>query len=323
MISKGRIAMTAAVLLATGPAIAGQPGTGPAGGAPSSTVSGVTVRAPDKPDPLLDRTTEFVRQRLPANRNDQYARFRDPVCVRVVGLPPAFDAFVANRIVAVAKQVRAPVEPSAACKPNVDVIFSAQPQAQLTDIARRRDILFGFYWKAQAKAVATFRGPVQSWDLTRTVGTDGKDMLELAESARCISSGAPGSAPCDILAPPVMGRAGSRLGNDMSSEIVHSLILADTAKVAGLKIDAVADYVAVLALSRWQALERCAGLPTILNLLAEGCDAEDRPEAATPGDLALLSGLYALNPRESGPQQRAAIASATRKANTNKGALQD
>ena len=36
--------------------------------------------------------------------------------------------------------------------------------------------------------------------------------------------------------------------------------------------------------------------------------------AATPQDLALLSGLYAVAPRESGSQQRATIASAIRKA---------
>jgi hypothetical protein len=116
-----------------------------------------------------------------------------------------------------------------------------------------------------------------------------------------------------------MGRAGSRLGNDMSSELVHSLIIADASKVAGEKIDAVADYVAVLALSQWRNLARCAGQPTILNLMAEGCEAEDRPDAATPADLALLTGLYTADARESGTQQRASIASAIRKAGEPEG----
>jgi hypothetical protein len=104
----------------------------------------------------------------------------------------------------------------------------------------------------------------------------------------------------------------------MSSELVHSLIIADAGKVAGQKIDAVADYVAVLALSRWQGLDKCTGLPTILNLMAEGCDADERPDAATPGDLALLTALYTIDPRESGPLQRSSLASAARKANTNR-----
>jgi hypothetical protein len=55
-------------------------------------------------------------------------------------------------------------------------------------------------------------------------------------------------------------------------------------------------------------------MPTILNLMADGCDAEDRPQAATPADIALLEGLYTADARESGSQQRATIASAVRKA---------
>ena len=94
--------------------------------------------------------------------------------------------------------------------------------------------------------------------------------------------------------------------------MVHSLILADANKVAGEKIDTIADYVAVLALARWQGLERCNAMPTILNRLADGCDGA--PDAATPQDLALLSGLYSVAARETGSQQRATIASAIRKA---------
>jgi hypothetical protein len=100
----------------------------------------------------------------------------------------------------------------------------------------------------------------------------------------------------------------------MSSELVHSLIIADAKKVSGEKIGAVADYIAVLALSRWQGLERCSSMSTILNLMADGCDGDERPEAATPADRALLSGLYSADVRESGSQQRTTIASAIRKA---------
>ena len=89
------------------------------------------------------------------------------------------------------------------------------------------------------------------------MGSDGRETLELNDSAACVSSGMPGAFPCDIKAPATTGRAGSRLGNDMSSELVHSLIIADANKVAGEKIETIADYIAVLALSRWRGLERC------------------------------------------------------------------
>jgi hypothetical protein len=284
----------------------------PAAAAPTgNTVSPLVLTAPEKQSQVVDPTTQFVRERLPTSRSEQYARFHDPVCVKVIGLPAEFDGFITKRIVEVAKQVKAPLADAATCTPNVNVVFTAQPQALLTDIAKRRDVLFGFVFKAQTKDVATFKRPIQSWYLTRAVGTDGQDMLELYDPAPCVSSP---NGICDIKAPAVKGRAGSRLGNDMSSELVHSLVIADANKVAGEKIDAVADYIAVLALSRWQGLERCSGLPTILNLMADDCDAADKPTTATPADLALLSGLYAVEAREAGNQQRASIASAIRKA---------
>ncbi|THD51661.1 hypothetical protein [Phenylobacterium sp.] len=280
---------------------------------PASTVSGITVEGPATQSPLIDRTTEFVRQRLPTSRFAQYARFHDPICVKVVGLPDQYAGFIVKRVLDVAREVNAPIDPKPGCTPNVNVIFSAAPQAQLEDIARRRDILFGFHFQAEMKKLSTFSRPVQAWYVTRTEDTTGNKMLELNEATPCISSN-PLRPPCDVSAPAIIGKAGSRLGNDLSSELVHSLIIADANKVAGEKIDAIADYIAVLALSRWQGMERCSGLPTILNLMADGCSAEDRPEAATPGDLALLTSLYQVNPREVGTLQRAEIADAMRKA---------
>ncbi len=293
---KRRLAGAAgAALMAAGPASATQ-ATNPA----TSQVSGVTVTAPGKASPLVNPETQFVRGHLAENRNQQYARFRDPVCVRVVGLPPEFDAFIAKRVVDLAKEVKAPVDASSTCTPNVNVVFSQKPQAQLDDIAKRRDILFGFHFVAETKRLSTFSRPVQAWYVTQTQDTTGKRVLELMDPHPY--------DPGEGKSPAVMGKAGSRLGNDMSTELVHVLILADANKVADEKIGAIADYVAVLALARWNGLEKCNSLPTILNLMADGCDADEIAEAATPTDLGLLEGLYSVDPRESGTLQRASIA---------------
>jgi hypothetical protein len=291
----------AALLLATAaPASQSAPAA-----APAPTVSGVTVTAPEKPNPLVDPTTQFVRQHLPESvLSEQYPRFRDAVCVKVQGLPSEFDAFVAKRIVEVATQVHAPVAKRADCRPNVHVIFSTQPQALMTDIAGRREILVGFYFDAdQLKRLTAVSRPIEARYVTRVRDTTGRSYLEIYD-------------PVPWRERPA-GRAGSRLGNDMSAEVVHSLILADANKVANEKIGAVADYIAVLALAKWRGLERCNATPTILNLMAEGC--ADPPEAATGADLALLTGLYSVDARELGSQQRATIASAIRKASGSGG----
>ena len=272
-------------------------------------LSGLTVTAPQKPTPLVNPASQFVRSHVPENRAGQLSRFRDKVCVNVVGLPAAYDAFIAKRILKLVAQVAAPIDHSARCTPNVNVIFSPNPQAQLDDIAKRREILMGFHWLAQMTQLATFDRPIQSWYLTRSVGTDGRSVLELNHGSTFMDGG-PGAPPVSI-GGTVVGRAGSRLGDDQSSELVHSLILVDANKVAEAKIGAVADYIALLALSRWQGLERCNTVPTILNLMADGC-AEAPPETATPSDLALLSALYAVDPRETGSQQRMSIATRMR-----------
>jgi hypothetical protein len=259
----------------------------------------------EKPDPLVDKTAQFVRSHVPENRAGQLARFRDRICVRVIGLPAAYDAFVARAVVRLAEKVRAPLDRTAGCTPNVNVIFTPKPQAQLDDIAKRREVLFGFHFAAQVKELATFDRPIQSWYLTRSVGGDGQDVLELNHGVTFYQQN-PGEAPVSI-GGTIRGRAGSRLGTDQSSELVHVLILVDANKVANAKTGAVADYIALLALSRWQDLERCNAIPTILNLWAEGC-ADDPPEAATGSDLALLTALYSVDPRQSGSQQRLAIA---------------
>jgi hypothetical protein len=296
---------TAILAILAAVAVSGAPQakeTEPAPAAKSPTVSGITVQGAPKPNPLVDPASEFVRQRLPASQNsEQYPRFRDDVCVKVIGLPDEYDTFIARRIVEIAGQAHAPVAKTATCQPNVHVIFTAEPQALASDIAKRKDILLGFYWNtANLKRLATFSRPVQAWYVTRSRDDSGKSRLEIHD-------------PTAYLDPPI-GRAGSRLGNGMSSEVVHSLIIADANKVAGEKIEAVADYVAVLALARWQKLDRCSSMPTILNLMADGCDPDAKPEAATPQDLALLTGLYSVQARASGSQQRATIASAIRKA---------
>jgi hypothetical protein len=274
----------------------------PASAAKPADLSGLTVTAPEKPDPLVDKTTQFVRSHVPENRGGQLARFRDRICVRVIGLPPSYGAFVARRIVAVAGAAHAPIDRTTGCTPNVNVIFSANPQAQLDDIAKRRDILFGFQFATNLKRTATFERPIQSWYVTRSVGTDGQSVLELNHGTTFMED----QHGLTSVGGTITGKAGSRLGTDQSSELVHSLILVDANKVADAKIGAVADYIALLALSRWQGLERCNAVSTILNLMADDC--AEAPEAITAEDKALLAALYTTDPREAGSQQRMAIA---------------
>ena len=299
---KDVLAVLAAVGLLSAAAEAVCRAAPPGAVAPANTVSPLVLTAPEKDRGLVDPTTQFVRQHLPESTfSEQYPRFRDGICVRAIGLPPEFDAYIEKRLVDIAAEVKAPLAKASSCTPNVHVIFTTEPQNLLSDIAKRKDILLGFYWNETGlRRLAAVKRPIGAWYVTRTRDKNGESRLEIHD-------------PTDYLNPRV-GRAGSRLSNGMSSEIVHTLIVADSNKVAGQKIEAIADYVAVLALAKWQGLERCNGLHTILNLLADGCDVSERPDGATRADLALLRGLYSVETQVTGSQQRMAIASRIRAA---------
>ena len=200
-----------------------------------------------KSSPLVNPASQFVRLHIPRGCRSSCRASATPSASRCRACRPAFDAFVAKRIVDLAAQVHAPVAAAADCTPNVHVIFSPQPQAQIDDIARRRDVLIGFHFPAQAKALTTVTRPIQSWYVTRVRGHL-RRQLGMEVDSNCPMD--PRIGPCGEKP---TGRAGSRLGNDMSAEVVHSLVIADADKVSGAKIGAIADYIAVLSLAGGRA----------------------------------------------------------------------
>jgi hypothetical protein len=92
------------------------------------------------------------------------------------------------------------------------------------------------------------------------------------------------------------GDPSSRITSGIGSEFAGVVIIADAGKVRGYGIAAVADYVAMLALSEASGQTGCKPLPTIMNLFAGDC-AASRADRATSVDLAYLKALYTTDPR--------------------------
>ena len=88
-----------------------------------------------------------------------------------------------------------------------------------------------------------------------------------------------------------MGGGGSGSGSGIGIVI----LVVDTTKVAGYTIEALADYLAMLALSVAQSPDHCDPLPSILDLMSSSCGAREMPTAITAGDLAFLKALYYKN----------------------------
>jgi hypothetical protein len=55
----------------------------------------------------------------------------------------------------------------------------------------------------------------------------------------------------------------------------------------------------MMVLTQTRASDECSRLPSILDSMASHCDAVEKPDATTAGDLAFLRALYAIDLRES------------------------
>jgi hypothetical protein len=233
----------------------------------------------------------------PTRMTGKLARWEDGVCPVAVGLKPAFLKFITRRVRAVAANAGAPVNVDAACKPNIEIVFTTTPQG-LLDNVRKHDWAFLGYADndAQRVALATVTRPIQAWYTTATRDLRGKTQVD---SARMAGAGSEIQIPCKGCATGYMNLAyaksadsvtGSRLGDGKRSTLYHVIIAADPTRLLDHEIGAVADYIALLALTQLSSLDTCQSLPSIVNLLATGCT--QKTDALSGNDEAYLRGLY-------------------------------
>jgi hypothetical protein len=229
----------------------------------------------------LDRSRRVVETMLAPSFSidNQYARWKRPICPHVYGLTPAAGWFVEHRIREVAQQVGAPVDLADPCIANIGIFFSADPQASLTSIASRSPFLL-----AGGSQKPTVHYPVQAWYATFRVDYDGFKNIdvppEIADPAR------------DDSDPQMVATNDSRLHTGLTSEMAAATVMVDSKAVTGMTLGELGDYLALLTLAQNGQYGACQPMPTIANLLVKGCPAEDTVRDLSHVDIALLTALY-------------------------------
>jgi hypothetical protein len=230
----------------------------------------------------------------PARISGKLVRWQDGVCPLTVGLKPQFTRFVSWHVKDVAHQVGAPVDSRAGCKPNIEIVFTTTPQALLDNVRHKRPTLLGYHDNGrQAEALAKVTAPIQAWYTTQTRDLRGKSVLD---SARLQGDGETPATAGDIssLIWSSAAVAGSRLGDGKSSAFYHVIVVADPGRLKDYEIGSLADYIALLSLTQMNTLDACQPLPSIVNLLASGCD--HAAAQLTANDIGFLRGLYRMSP---------------------------
>ena len=235
------------------------------------------------------------------------------VCPATVGLGDTYTKYISQRICEIAKAVGAPVNSNSSCRPNIQVLFTQNPQLLLDNVRKEKPRYLGYYNnESQADQLAKVTHPIQAWYTTTTIDMDGGQAVddgachsggvELGDVAPSLSLSLPNGkspdgpyratphpTPCAI----AVHATGSRLNDGTGSGFFHVLIVAEPAKLLDYEVGPLADYITMLALSQPASLDSCQELPSISNLLVKGCTAA--PAKITDGDLAYLQGLYSIS----------------------------
>jgi hypothetical protein len=265
-----------------------------------------------------DLSRRFVQGLLAPSYSfeDQYAKWKRPVCPNVYGMSAVAKFMIERRIREVAQQVGAPVDRADPCTPNITIVVTPEPQASLDSIAASAPYLV----MGGKKRQLTVTQPIQSWyttyrrdygglaqlDLpwedgaTASVGDTGglvtgsntsfMDMAETGVNAGpAMSSLMQGSLESDL---PRVHAQGGRLGTGVSPEMAGVVVIVDAKAIMGMTLGALGDYFALLSLSQAPVTGRCQEAPSIANLMVASCNRDVKTASLSNVDVALLTGLY-------------------------------
>ena len=272
----------------------------------SQAAESVTVTA----TPLPGRTAvdEFIYSYPRVSRgSEKIPRWKNGICPVVEGLPPDFAAFIATRIKAIAQKVGAPVSADPKCRHNIEILFTARPQDVGDALRKGKAYYLGWFDNLhQADELATVTHDIQAWYTTATVSYSGGWSVDLprANFFNSNSYGFTGGNAEDYLG---FGKVGGRLNNGIASYLHNVIIVANSSKLGDYEMGAVADYIAMLALSRPKNFDSCWEVPSITNLLAKDCEKLRKTATLSDNDEAFLHGLYKMSTGASEFQQRSEI----------------
>ncbi len=221
------------------------------------------------------------------------ARWQAPICPDFKGLAPQYVTVMETRFRTIAGEAGAR-SGDKGCKPNLVVVVTRQPQAYLDEIHAGNVDVLGYH------GVTTITHPVQAWYVTGMKDIRGKVFIDKDSSlALDCPSGDCYGGPVRISnanTAPVDDVGGWRAATKSRAICLYATVIVDAAATARYQVGEMADYVAMLALSRTEDYGDCQLMPSITNLMTPNCDDKLKPDRITPTDIAYLRGIYKMDP---------------------------
>lgn len=252
----------------------------------------IIVTAPE----LEEAARAFAREvAAPPARENQLTRFENRVCPGVVGLNARQGQFVVDRIAQRALQLELEVG-APGCKANVLVIVTTDPAGAASALAEEQRYLMANYGVQEnlntrgAEALNDFvetERPVRWWHVSQTETADGDVLGHTNPYGRMISTFEQEFRGVEVTRPS-MANFG-RLTRPTLQAMRNVVAIVDARSVGSVRLDALADYIAVVAFAQTDPTADTAAYDTILNLFSATPSGQT---GMTDWDIAYLEGLY-------------------------------
>jgi beta-lactamase regulating signal transducer with metallopeptidase domain len=269
---------------------------------PATEVSLVSPAAVENATPAeIRRQTYLFAETFGATtvKLDQFARWTQPVCVTVQGLPAQATAQVKGRVEDVAGALKIGVM-KAGCRPNIQILFTGQPQALMDRVAERQELLLGYWHRRDRDKLKAVTRPIQAWYVTGVESGGGDPVIGAAVGPFLAGSATVGVPPHGRLLDDEdnVGWGPTGCGDNphfntcLASEFEHVLVVVDTNRAGNVTAGLIADYVAMIAMAQPKSLDGCSGLPSVIDLFSACPGRSSGPAGLTRADAAYLTALY-------------------------------
>ena len=260
-----------AVALGANAALAQAPAQPPGG----TTVAPVTVQAAPPPKTIERQSWDFTQSFAtePNTERHQLLRWRDPVCVKVMGVEDKQAAYIKARIEDVARSVDLHVG-KPGCSSNIQIVFTDRPQALMDRVAQKDELILGYYHRHDHDRLKIVTRPVQAWYVTAVQQSHGPVMADPENQT---------------------GGCEARKFACEESMYANAFVVADSRALKGKDVGLLSDYLVMLTLGPPRSLDGCMSMPSVIDALSPASCGHDKPDGLTPGDAAYLTALYQAN----------------------------
>lgn len=258
-------------------------------------------------DEIREQVKSFVRGVSATPVSGQFARWREPVCAKTIGISRENAAIVTGKIRSVAHEANVRVA-KAKCVTNLLIVFTDNADRDIADLKKHGGRVFGKPDPVQRRLLSESRRPVRWWYATAIEGIDGHQPTGTPSALQGALIG--GDLPSNGEMQGIDGYNSSLVGSRVRVKIEQAVVIVDANAADGRTLNSVAAYAALVTLARIRMDSADASEGSILELFT-GNGA--RPDDLTPRDKAFLAALYGVPPNRDARQQERQIAVAMSK----------